>query len=101
MIPKDKIGHFLAGLTVSVGAAVVWALLATWGLAPWAGLGPAVAVAAAVAGLTKEGADWLDNQAAEKAGVITMPHGVDPWDAVATALPGLLFWAATYALGGG
>jgi hypothetical protein len=58
-------------------------------------LGPAVALSCLVAGITKEGADWLDNRAAAAAGRLQV-HGVEFMDATFTAAPGFILWLVLY-----
>ncbi|MDT8998336.1 hypothetical protein RQP53_03490 [Paucibacter sp. APW11] len=87
-LAPDKIQHFEGGLIVSLAGAVVGAV-AGWYAAqllrmPSALLTPLMAAFGAVlsagtAGVTKEGADWLDNRANPG------QHEVSVWDAVATA----------------
>lgn len=84
MIPPDKLRHAGIGVLVAVFALLLWMLAALAGLAPLAGAPAALALAGIVAGLTKEGADWLDNR------ITPGMHGVELLDAVATALPGLV-----------
>ncbi|MCV2359625.1 hypothetical protein LNV08_11660 [Paucibacter sp. TC2R-5] len=92
-IPRDKLMHFGIGSAVAAFALLVWASLAAIGLAPIAGAPAAAALAALVAGITKEGADWLDNRSTG-----TPMHGVEYWDAAATALPGILIGLAAHSL---
>lgn len=80
-IPTDKAMHLVIGLLVALFGLVLGMLATAAGLRPAA---VAVGMAAIVAGLVKEGADWLDNR--NQPGM----HGVEPLDALATAAPGLL-----------
>lgn len=83
-LPKDKLQHALVGLLVALVCLALWALASHLGLVPIAGMPGAVALGGIVAGLTKEGADWIDNRA--HPGM----HGVELLDALATAAPGLV-----------
>lgn len=83
LIPTDKLMHAGVGLAVAVFALACWWALSCLGLAPMSGAPAATGLASLVAGLAKEGADWIDNRTAG------MPvHGVEGWDVVATAAPG-------------
>lgn len=92
-MPLDKLRHIAVGLLAALFGAIVWLGLALSGWAPLDGLPAAMGLAATVAGLSKEGADYLDN--------LLQPgmHSVDPLDFVATAAPGwLLGQAAAWVL---
>ncbi len=91
MIPADKALHIAVGTIVGLVGAGVWLIAAWAGLLPLAGVPGAAALAGLIAGISKEGADYLDNKI--KPGM----HGVELLDAVATAAPGFLiggviFW---------
>lgn len=80
---NDKLLHFSAGFLASLLGVAVWLSSPTSiDALPWF-----ACLAAGVAGLTKEAADWMDNRA--RPGM----HGVEFWDFVATlagALPVVL-----------
>lgn len=84
MIPKDKLMHAGVGLIASIFAGGVWLLGVASGVAPIGGLPLAIALAALMVGLAKEGADAMDNR------ITPGMHSVDVWDAVATTLPGVV-----------
>lgn len=94
MIAQDKQFHFVAGTVAAVFGILVWygfvyLFRAPESAAPFAGV-----LAGLVAGFTKEVSDWLSNRAAIASGSVPT-HGVEFFDALATALPGLLicgFW---------
>lgn len=79
MIQQDKIKHFAAGAAVSVGALAVWALGASFGVVRFSDVVFVAPIAAAVAGATKEAADWMDNK------IVPGMHGVEWADVIATA----------------
>lgn len=87
---NDKTQHAIAGAASAALGLLVYVLASMLVLAvsgstlPYAGLIPVPFIAALVAGLTKEAADWLDNRT--RLGT----HTVDPWDVAATAAPGLV-----------
>ena len=83
-IPRDKLMHFGIGCSVVVFSLVAWAVAEFVGLTRTADAGAAAALAGIVCGITKEGCDWLDNR------IVPRMHGVEFFDAFATALPGLL-----------
>lgn len=97
IIPADKLGHMKAGAAAAAFGAGAWFLVSTTGLIPLAGVPAAAALASIVAGVTKEGADKLDNDAAAAAGLPPV-HGVEVADAVATAAPGLAAAVALHLL---
>jgi vacuolar-type H+-ATPase subunit I/STV1 len=76
--------HAGVGLLVAIFAGGVWLLAASAGMAPVAGLPAAMALSSLIAGIVKEGADWLDNR------MYPGMHGVEWLDAAATALPGVV-----------
>ena len=84
-IPTDKLKHAAIGSLVALFALAFWTLLAAAGVAPLSGAPAAAALASLVAGITKEGADWIDNKTAGM-----QVHGVEFWDAFATAIPGFV-----------
>lgn len=92
MIAEDKRLHLVAGLGAALFSILAYALLALvlLGLTgvglPTVSLIPVPFLGALVAGAVKEAADLLDSRqyAAD------LRHTVDPWDVVATALPGLI-----------
>jgi hypothetical protein len=84
IVPKDKLEHFGIGFSVVAFTLVLWSLAEFIGLTHTADMGAAAALAGIVCGVTKEGCDWLDNR------ITPGMHGVEFWDAFATALPGLL-----------
>ena len=88
MIPKDKLLHAVAGLAVALAALALYLLAVHANLAPLGGAPVTVALCALVAGITKEGADYLDNR------VRPGSHGVEFLDVVATAAPGFMLAAA-------
>ena len=92
MIPKDKLMHMLVGFAVALFALVIWTIAAAAGLAPLSGAPAAAALAALVAGITKEGADYLDNK------LVPAMHGVEWLDAAATALPGVVLGFVAHVL---
>ena len=86
---NDKFQHALAGTVAALFGALLYVLIALALSAfsikvPLLGIIPVPFIAALVAGVTKEAADWFDNR--------TTPgsHSVDPWDVAATAAPGLV-----------
>ena len=87
-LPADKANHVIAGALVFLPVAIAVALA---GHAQYAR--PAGAVAALVAGLLKELADWLANRHLAQQG-LPPAHGVEVADAAATTAGGLLCWAA-------
>lgn len=89
MIAQDKQFHFVAGFIAAVFGILVWygfvfAFDAPEEAVPYSGM-----LAGLVAGFTKEVADWMSNRSAIAAGTVPT-HGVELFDAVATALPGLM-----------
>lgn len=85
---NDKVQHALAGTLAALFGALLYALIALALLVfgakfPLLSLVPVPFIAALIAGVTKEAADWFDNR--------TTPgsRSVDPWDVAATAAPGL------------
>ena len=92
MIQKDKLLHMAVGLAVALFALVLWTIASAAGLAPLSGAPAAAALAALVAGITKEGADHLDNR------LVPKMHGVEWLDAAATTLPGVLLGIAAHVL---
>lgn len=76
---NDKLLHFLIGVGVALFAAGIWWLLATQGAVSPADAWAGAMIGAVVAGITKEGADYLDNRS--NPGM----HGVEALDALATA----------------
>lgn len=84
-MPRDKLLHIAVGLLATLFGLLAWLLAAKAGLAPLSGLPAALALTTTVAGLAKEGADYMDNR------VQPGMHGVDPLDALATSAPG---WVA-------
>lgn len=89
---NDKAQHAIAGAASAALGLLVYTLASMLVLAvsgstlPYAGLIPVPFIAALVAGLTKEAADWLDNRQY----ATDLHHTVDPWDVAATAAPGLV-----------
>lgn len=83
-IPKDKLAHAAIGCLVALFCLAAWLLATHAGLVPLAGAPGAIVLGSLVAGITKEGADYLDNRS--KPGM----HGVEVLDALATAAPGLV-----------
>jgi hypothetical protein len=84
-IPQDKILHFAAGACAAALATVIYVMCVRGLGAPLGGVVYTPFIASLVAGITKEGADYMDNRAA---GVPV--HEVSYLDALATTLPGLL-----------
>lgn len=78
-IPSDKIKHFAAGLIVAAAAGGAWFAAAQFGAVGMADAWLGAALAALVAGVTKEGADKLANE------IHPGTHGVEVLDALATA----------------
>lgn len=76
-LPRDKIGHFLAGCGISFVFAALTQLL-------WVGV-----FLAFMAGLGKEGFDYLSNRLRAKKG-LPPNHDVDIADAWATGLGGFV-----------
>lgn len=93
LIPQDKANHFAYGSAAALVAAAACAVLGHPELAGWAAQAAALCL-----GLAKEAADWLANQAALAAGN-PPPHGVDPFDVLATWLGGANVHAAIIAGG--
>jgi len=83
-IPRDKMLHFVVGVVVASFALIVWRVLSPYFHADRAGVLLAMPLATFVAGVTKEFADWLDNQS--KPGT----HTVSVGDALATFAPGVI-----------
>lgn len=86
---NDKLAHALSGALAACFGAAVYVLLGLLLLAlgyviPPKGAIPVPFIAALVAGLTKEAADYLDNRTYAS----DLHHDVDPWDVVASAAPG-------------
>lgn len=81
-IPKDKLLHAGVGVVIALLCMALWAVASHLGLVPLAGMPGAIALGGIVAGITKEGADYMDNKA--NPGM----HGVEALDALATAAPG-------------
>ena len=77
-IPKDKVMHVGMGLAFAGYCAVFYLLMQRMGP------GPAAAWACVAGGIMVEVYQKVRNEGTP-----------DPWDAFATGLPGLLFWAAT------
>jgi hypothetical protein len=94
MIPKDKVMHFIVGAAIASVALLAWGAASALGLAPITGAPAAAALAATVAGVVKEGCDYLDNK------IVLRMHGVEWLDAVATALPGFILGAVAYLIVG-
>lgn len=84
LIPKDKALHFTAGLI----AGSLGLLVSRWAMPP--GIPGVAILAAALAGVGKEGWDYWQNARAFKADPkAPPPHDVDLFDAVATFAGGL------------
>lgn len=81
-MPKDKLMHIAVGLLAGLLTLAVWLAMVKLGIAPLSGLPGALALGTTLVGLTKEGADYMDNRARPG------EHGVEPLDALATAVPG-------------
>ena len=92
MIPKDKLMHLAVGTAVALFALMLWTLAVMAGLAPLTGAPAAAALAALVAGISKEGADYIDNR------LRPGEHEVSFWDAAATTFPGLVLGVAAHVL---
>lgn len=80
-IPKDKLMHAAVGLAVALFCLALWAVASHFGLVPLAGMPGGIALGGIVAGMAKEGADYLDNRARPGS------HGVELLDAAFTAAP--------------
>lgn len=78
-IQPDKIKHFAVGAAVAALAAAVWFVAAQFGAVGMADAWLGAALAAFVAGVTKEKADQLANE------IHPGTHGVEVLDALATA----------------
>ena len=80
-VPEDKLMHFLVGVSIALPFAVLGAGLFGFLLA-------------VLAGIVKEGYDYLLNYRAKKTGEAP-PHEVAYMDVVATAIGGWVVWAIT------
>ncbi len=87
-IPRDKLMHAAVGLLAGIFGLGAWLVAVAVGWAPLSGAPAACALASTVAGLAKEGADYLDNR------MVPGLHGVEPLDALATAAPGFVMCLA-------
>lgn len=84
LIPKDKLLHAAVGLVIAGICLALWAAASHLGLVPLSGMPGAIALGGLIAGITKEGADYMDNR------VNPGQHGVELLDVVATAAPGFV-----------
>jgi hypothetical protein len=85
-IPKDKVLHFAAGAAIGAAFSIAaWCFKPEW---VWA----AGTVGAALAGIGKDVADFRSRQRS-LAHKVQPTHSVDPWDAAATVLGGVLVTA--------
>lgn len=81
---NDKVKHFIVGALAAFVASMLWVLIARLTGAVRAQDAWLVAIlGAAIAGATKEVADWLDNR------IQPGMHGVEFWDVAATAAGGV------------
>ena len=81
MIPRDKLLH--------IGLGVLWLCATVTNLMVYTffGLGPALAYGTTAFGILYEINQWIRKEGQP-----------DPWDAAATALPGLVAWAILEAI---
>lgn len=86
-LPADKIAHFCVGFAVAAFSFICAFSAVVFGLMPATALPFIVAFGPTVAGITKEFADWQDNEQVAALGQPPM-HGVEAMDAFATMLPG-------------
>lgn len=86
MLAADKANHVIYGALAFAAGAAFAAAVGLARYAPVAGLAATVLLAAA-----KEGADWLQNRRAAKAG-LGAAHSVEPRDLLATVAGGLAAW---------
>lgn len=94
LIKQDKANHFIYGgvIWIAIYFVVSFALAK-----PYNGL---VALVGTVAvGVAKEFCDYIQNEKAKEIG-LKPDHGVDEWDAFATALGGAFLWISYLAIGG-
>lgn len=75
---NDKLMHFLIGVAVALACSAAWIFLATQGVVRVEDAKFCAVIGAAVAGITKEAADYLDNRSTPGM------HGVEALDALAT-----------------
>lgn len=95
---NDKLQHALAGALAACFATMLYLAIGLLALAlgytlPLEGAIPVPFIAALVAGLTKEVADYLDNRMY----ATDLRHDVDPWDVAAAAVPGAAISLFLYA----
>lgn len=83
LLPKDKLLHLAIGALVALCVLLLWVALAIPGLVTLDNGVAACLIGSAVAGATKEAADWMDNR------IHPRMHGVEWGDAIATAAGGV------------